>query len=878
MKILLGTVAGLCLVIGGISINTETSVTAAAEELVIDGGFNNGLTSWSGGWTSDETTCTKTVENGAVKLSNSVSGNQYVSQKVNLVAGETYQLNASIKTDSLVSEGDGTGGSIHISSSASEIGLAYVGYCGNGEDYGTTDWKDFSKTFTVTTSGEYSVYIRLWGASGTMWVDDVSLAYGDKFSIELDDGKFTSSNSFSANWNAGWLNTGATHAWDSASHTSDGTGSLKIVHPQGVTSSYAAESVNLVENAKYKVSGWIKTENVVATSVNDNVGAYFAFDEKYNFYFGKTVDTTDWTYYEAYYTATATGTHKLECKIWGATGTAYFDDIKIELIAEVDPEVLAHWTSDVTFPTDDGGFTLVGVGDTQGLAKEYNQRFLDCYDWLASNKDNYNIQYVMDLGDIVDDYTSVSQWQTAVAAHKKLQDTDLKYSISLGNHDYNGLINLASGVYVNRDSSTFNTHFQKSTYVQWLGNENFGCFNDTMDNTWHKFEAGGEKYLIIALEYGPDDDVLAWAKGVATVNADYHVIVTTHAYINGNGDLHNDAEAHLKDANGGEKIWDKFIRKCPNIFMILGGHYVSYGVSTSVVYGDAGNPIIQMKVDPQNILGNGEPMLAMYRITNGTDVSVYYYSTEQKKYYAGSNFSLRMDKGTENGRIEKKIDYVGKIFDFTALDGTTSNITYQSSDPTVATVAEDGTVTCLKSGTTTITCVIDGKQSAYATSGVLTKYTATLAVQEPVSISATYNTNGKTVYTTDTLERIKNYVTVTVTCNDGSTYETTDFTCAYQVGNALAVGDNDIVITAESLQTTIVVHATEKQVSDDNVGTDNNGDDNNEGGEGGENVADDVSANQNTGGCSASVAFTGTSIAALCGIALLFIKNCGKEE
>lgn len=808
----------LCLFVAVLPVRADSG----AAELIKDGSFDKGdMSDWPAGWSNGtfngidpDADHTGTEGSTSLKLVNATRSNQHAAQKVTLSKGQAYVLKASIKTENVISSGGGTGAFLTIGLTDANS-IAVIGYYGNGVEYGTNDWFDFSTSFTAAEDGEYTLRVRLWGSSGTMWCDDVSLIAVDKPDIGLDDGKFASDKTLGIFWNAGWKNTGAVHEWSDISHTDDGTGSLKIEHGVGLcTSSYAAENVYLVQNAKYKVSGWIKTENMNITSANNNVGAYFAFDEKYNFFFGAVEQngTKDWTYYEAYFTATETATHKMECKIWGANGTAWFDDIEIEMVAEVDPEILKHWTDEVEFPVDDGGFTLVGVGDTQGIAgAAYAQRFLDCFDWLAGKKDEYNIEYVAHLGDIVDNNTDEAQWTTALAAHQKLQDAGLKYSLSPGNHDYNGLISLQPGVYVDRDTTDFNAHFKRTVYDEWLGDVNFGAYNDTMDNTWHKFEVGGVKYMIIALEYGPNDDVLAWAKGIADANPDSNVIVTTHAYINGDADLHDDATAHLQDANGGNGIWTKFVKKCPNIFMVLSGHYVSYGVSTSVVYGEAGNSIVQIKIDPQNILGGGEPMLALLRITNGTDVSVYYYSTYQNKYYAGSNFSLKMAKGEESGSVEKFEKYSGKIFEYAALDGVSSKITYRSSNTSVATVAADGTVTCLKPGTTTITCNIDSKQSAYATSGVLTKYSATLKVNalEMTELFAEFDAAGSTIYTSAALDSLKQYVTATAKYNDGNTYPVDEFALAFSgEATSLQAGENTLVVTCGDFSANITVTAT----------------------------------------------------------------------
>ena len=262
------------------------------------------------------------------------------------------------------------------------------------------------------------------------------------------------------------------------------------------------------ESAKYYYSVWIKAEDIQITTHNGNGGAYIKFDDRYGGDLGgkNVAGSYDWTFYEGYFTPPETGTYSFTCRIWGAYGKAWFDDLCIKKVEEVDSEVLKHWVEEekVDFPLDDGGFTLVGIGDTQGLAANvaYNDRYTNMAQWLVEQKEELNIQYAMHLGDIVDSCGDANQWVTAAAAHKIMQDGGLKYSLSPGNHDYAGLVGLASGVYVPRDLTTYNATFKREDQVAWLGTENFGTFNDTMDNSWHKFEVDGYKYMIIALELG----------------------------------------------------------------------------------------------------------------------------------------------------------------------------------------------------------------------------------------------------------------------------------------------------------------------------------------------------------------------------------------
>ncbi|MBQ7923942.1 MAG: Ig-like domain-containing protein, partial [Clostridia bacterium] len=411
------------------------------------------------------------------------------------------------------------------------------------------------------------------------------------------------------------------------------------------------------------------------------------------------------------------------------------DDIASEYTAGADEEAEKHWSTTASYPTDftDGSFTLVGIGDPQMFTKQ-SALYTGMYKWIADNKDAYNIQYAINLGDTVDYALDTNQWALAQSAHKQLQDVNLKYALVMGNHDYEGYWNLFDGEPMDRTATNFATYFPYSTYESWLGTENFGVFEEgKMENSWHKFTYGEDKYLIVSLEYGPKATVVQQAKELIDANPDYHVIVATHCYLDGNANYCNDGYIDLghDGAVSSEQLWENLLSKCPNIFMTLCGHTVGYGVGTTVAYGDAGNPIIQMKVDAQGTFNDEETLIALYKI-KGTSVETYYYSVSSDRYYAGSNFSLapvQGSAGTDGGIVGVEIGAsIEDMLGFESKDGTTPVGTYASTDTKVATVDENGKVTAVGVGTTTITYSLNGRQSAYATSGVITKYTVDLVV------------------------------------------------------------------------------------------------------------------------------------------------------
>ncbi|MBE7084898.1 MAG: hypothetical protein E7368_02455, partial [Clostridiales bacterium] len=579
----------------------------------------------------------------------------------------------------------------------------------------------------------------------------------------LLDGSF-SSGDVTKYWNSGWKDSNAVNSIEN--------GMLKI-HNATEANQYVAQTVSLTKEGAYKLSADVKIENI-ANVTGLGEGAWVSVTKKNSSdktvtiasdgYEGMTSEQTQlitgWNTISFSFTATETKEHKICFNLYGASGTLWVDNVVLEDITDV--EEPKHWSTTASYPTDfsDGSFTLVGIGDPQNFAKRADASgsyYMDLYKWIADNKNTYNMKYVVNIGDTVDQCPDEGEWQIAAAAHKQLQDVELKYALTMGNHDYDGYWNLFKGLPMDRTATSFAKYFPYSTYESWLGTENFGVFDaGKMENSWHKFTNGNDKYLIVSLEYGVREDTITKAKALIDANPDYHVIITQHAYLN--GDLSYNWNGYTDLEHDGAlspvQVWEKLISKCPNIFMVLAGHTVSYGVSTSVVYGDAGNPIIQMKIDAQGTFSDKETLIALYNI-KGTSVQTYYYSVSSDRYYAGSNFSvapMQGEAGEKGGIVKVKEGYSGDLLGFVSKDEVTPIVkNASSSNPNVATIdATTGKVTALGVGETTITYVLDGKRSIIATEGVLTGYTVTLVVEhdyEAVVTAPTCTEKGYTTYT-----------------------------------------------------------------------------------------------------------------------------------
>ena len=152
---------------------------------------------------------------------------------------------------------------------------------------------------------------------------------------------------------------------------------------------------------------------------------------------------------------------------------------------------------------------------------------------------------------------------------------------------------------------------------------------------------------------------------------DCNVIVTTHGYLYTDGtrfstyDYPSPDTTGKKDAHNGDELWDALIRKHENIVMTLSGHAALDRIVKTVSYGDHGNRIVEMLINPQETDTNykGTGLVAMlYFSDNGRKVDLEYYSTEKLQYFYECNqFSFDMPHiDDEHADINRASVSIGK--------------------------------------------------------------------------------------------------------------------------------------------------------------------------------------------------------------------------
>lgn len=295
-----------------------------------------------------------------------------------------------------------------------------------------------------------------------------------------------------------------------------------------------------------------------------------------------------------------------------------------------------------------GSWTLAVMPDTQVYARLYPGLFISQAEWIARNKEKYNIQYALHLGDITD-HNTVKQWENARNAMNMLLGK-VPVALVTGNHDHGPNGNAAS-----RD--TFLNEYLPP--AKWGKQTTVGGMMDENDsnNTFHLFSAGGVDWIIIALEWAPRDETVAWADQVMARHPNRRGMLITHAYMN-----HNDRRYDINEKqhtqtwnphlyktpgtkNDGEQLWNKLVRK-HDFALTLNGHVLVDGTGYLASRNDRGRTCHQMLSNYQFRALGGEGYLRLLEFRpDGKTVQVKTYSALYDKYLLvpDQQFALVLD-------------------------------------------------------------------------------------------------------------------------------------------------------------------------------------------------------------------------------------------
>lgn len=243
-------------------------------------------------------------------------------------------------------------------------------------------------------------------------------------------------------------------------------------------------------------------------------------------------------------------------------------------------------------------FSIAMIPDTQNEVRPTvprnfaDTRFRDRSQWLVDHREALDIRFVGHTGDVVnwgerDEY----QYQVASDGVQPLEAAGIPFSLSIGNHDTRAVC--AGGSACPGESASVNVRLTP-LFNQTFGGRftaQAGAYEaGRVDNHYSLFEAGGKRWMVLVLELWPRTPVVAWARGVVAAHPQHNVIITTHAYLDGNGTISGSNGGY--GANSPQYLFDNLVKLYPNIRFVFSGHT---GVAASRTdTGVNGNRIVSM--------------------------------------------------------------------------------------------------------------------------------------------------------------------------------------------------------------------------------------------------------------------------------------------
>ena len=264
-----------------------------------------------------------------------------------------------------------------------------------------------------------------------------------------------------------------------------------------------------------------------------------------------------------------------------------------------------------TFETQD--YTFAVLPDLQLLNNHYQSALRYPFDYVINNAESKKIVATFATGDITDGYSNHggvwgNQYPVVAALFERLRnEAGITYVAIPGNHDYDNECKIDHSV------TLYNEVFPIDRYKQWK--EWGGSFSDdSIVNSYYLATYGGVDYLVFGLDFGPSDEVLQWCCEITERYPDRRVVAITHGFLNPDSNFicpgsfapsdYGWASNTAITINDPEDMWNKWLKKYPNIFMVVCGHVTCDDVVLREYVGDNGNVVGCFLLNMQAVLQN----------------------------------------------------------------------------------------------------------------------------------------------------------------------------------------------------------------------------------------------------------------------------------
>ncbi len=267
-------------------------------------------------------------------------------------------------------------------------------------------------------------------------------------------------------------------------------------------------------------------------------------------------------------------------------------------------------------------FSVAWFSDTQHIIESSAQTFSDMMRWIAGQREEKTIRFVVHTGDIVNGAASDWQWKEAAKGFDLLGD--IPFLAIAGNHD----VGTENVDYSNFERYIASRYDEETRDLYQHGRGGYGTV-----------EVAENKYLFIGIGWGYRSSSLEWLNRIIASYGDYDVILCLHSYMNENGEL----------TDGGDTIFEQVIVPNPNVKMVLCGHRDTAAVKKTELDdtgdGVADRTVWQLLYDYQNVDSDERAFGALRLLTidpleNTIKVETYVPATAVSLQEEGEEFTL----------------------------------------------------------------------------------------------------------------------------------------------------------------------------------------------------------------------------------------------
>lgn len=272
--------------------------------------------------------------------------------------------------------------------------------------------------------------------------------------------------------------------------------------------------------------------------------------------------------------------------------------------------------------TDRDTFGIVWISDTQDMAYNvYYQALMKMGAWIMNNRDKYNIKYIVQTGDAVDNGASKWQWDNFDEMYNQFRGK-IPYISAAGNHEVkkNGYLE-----YCMRPD--IRSIPRKSSYKRG-------------ESTFCTLEVNGNKFIILAIGFGIEEESVEWVNKILKEHDDHTAILLFHDYLQDNG----------RFSINGKSMYNKIVVPNPNVRLVLCGHVL--GVSSRIDSiddngdGKMDRTVAQLMYNYQHYKTDCGQLRIMLFNTKDHSITVTTYSPVTDRFYRdymlGDNYTFTL--------------------------------------------------------------------------------------------------------------------------------------------------------------------------------------------------------------------------------------------